>query len=93
MTTAALGLVAASAGATISVPSFNIPPGCMVNPVDTAGVMKLSLARDSLAVDVFQEAAKFEALGDEIVKVFNEVSEGCFETYQRRMLNYTFEGT
>jgi hypothetical protein len=32
-------------------------------------------------------------LGDEIVKVFNEVSEGCFETYQRRMLNYTFEGT
>lgn len=101
-TTAAIVIVAVSVGVTTAVSSERAPaltlaptftPLCPEIPVDTMARIKLSFTRDSnsLAADISGGISNWSELGSQIVQVYNDVSNNCHETYQRRMLNCSFE--
>ena len=101
-TTAALGVVALSSGAAapiiaemnpIVTSAPTVTPVCPEIPVETRARIKLSFARnsDSLAVDLIEGNGDWEKLEDEIVKVYNDISEDCYETHQRRMINCSYQ--
>ena len=85
-TTAAMGIVAVSAGATTAILSERAPvltlaptftPLCPEIPVDTMARIKLSFTRDSnsLAADIMGGNGNWRELGSQIVQAYNDASE------------------
>mmetsp|Transcript_5360 Transcript_5360/g.11271 ORF Transcript_5360/g.11271 Transcript_5360/m.11271 type:complete len:398 (+) Transcript_5360:1552-2745(+) len=94
MVTAAVGIVAVSTAAVVAVVPGPTPvifsvPNCRIAAVDTMASIKISFARDSssLALDLFEGDGDWGELGSNIMQTYNNISEGCNETHQRKMTN------
>ena len=98
-----MGVVAMSAGAYVGTTVSDgplIPPGCREFPVETAATIKLSFRKDSYAADIFEGGTTgtgddndYQFLADQIVQIYNNITDDCFERHQRRMLNCSHEYT
>ena len=66
-------------------------PTCRVNPIDQLAKIKITFDtnRESLAADLINQG-ELDQLGDEIMSVYNKVSQNCYETHQRMMINNSF---
>ena len=55
--------------------------------------IKISFNRDSdsLAADIIEGNGEWSELENQIIQAYNDVSEDCYETHQRRMLNCSYE--
>ena len=89
--TAALGLVAVSSGATVGIIEYSRT--CPEFPVETMARVKISFEEgsESFPFDIMEGNGDWEELGKKITKVYNQISEGCSETYQRTLIDCSHE--
>jgi len=83
LSTVALGTIAVSAGAATAFRP-TAPPLC------SEPVIKISFDRESnsLAADIMEgKGGDWSQLGGQIVQVYNSISEDCYETHPRKMIN------
>lgn len=102
-TTATAGVLACASGATtchlpemasfINGPSGPIP--CPEIPVSAPARVIISFSRysDSIAADLVEGNGDWGLLASEILETYNEISNQCYELYQRSMINVTYEFT
>lgn len=100
-TTATAGVFAVASGATTGylpdLIGFNVtsmpPPICPEVPVSAMSRIKISFSRDSdsLAVDLIEGNGDWSQLGIQILENYNDISGGCYELYQRHMMNCSYD--
>ena len=86
------------AAATVSAVVISTTPAavtsastCRVNPIDQLAKIKITFDTNdgSLAAKLIDQG-ELDQLGDEIMSVYNKVSQNCYETHQRMMINNSF---
>jgi len=100
-TTATAGVLAVASGATTGylpeMVAFNataVPvPTCPEIPVSAMSRIKISFSRDSdsLAADLIEGNGDWSQLGSQILENYNDISGGCYELYQRSMINCSYD--
>jgi len=76
---------------THSAPAPIIPP-CVENPITTATRIEMMIDVDSPSIGLFEiEKIDVNSLGEKITELYNNVSNQCNETHQRKMLNCTYD--
>ena len=64
---------------------------CRVNPIDKLAKLKITFnTTDGSRAAKLIDQGELDQLGDEIMSVYNKVSQNCYETHQRMMINNSF---